>query len=135
MASWDAIVIGAGFAGLSTAVSLAERGARVLVLEARPGLGGRATAFVDPETGETVDNGQHVLFGCYHETFRFLRTLGTDTLVEIHDDLEIEFVERDGRRSRLGRRSFLRRGTSSAPWRAGARSRSAIASRRCASGA
>src|SRR3954468_2690962 len=101
MAAWDAIVIGAGFAGLSAAVSLAERGARVLVLEARPGLGGRATPFVDPETGETVDNGQHVLFGCYHETFRFFRTLGTDTLVQIHDDLEIEFVERDGRRSRL----------------------------------
>ena len=101
MATWDAVVLGAGFAGLSAAVSLTARGARVLVLEARPGLGGRATAFVDPETGETVDNGQHVLIGCYHETFRFLRTLGTEALVQIDDDLEIEFVERDGTRSRL----------------------------------
>ena len=32
-------------------------------------LGGRATAFIDRETGELVDNGQHVLFGCYRETF------------------------------------------------------------------
>ena len=101
MPAWDAIVVGAGFAGLSAAVSLAERGARVLVLEARPGLGGRATAFVDPETGERVDNGQHVLIGCYHETFRFLRTLGTDTRVHLDEDLEVEFVDREGRRSRL----------------------------------
>ena len=48
-------------------------GRRVLVLDARPQLGGRATAFVDRETGELVDNGQHVLFGCYRETFGFLR--------------------------------------------------------------
>ena len=64
--------IGAGFAGLSAAVRLAGRGARVLVLEARARLGGRATAFADRETGELVDNGQHVLLGCYPETFAFL---------------------------------------------------------------
>ena len=29
--------------------------------------------FADRETGELVDNGQHVLFGCYRETFAFLR--------------------------------------------------------------
>jgi squalene-associated FAD-dependent desaturase len=97
----DVIVIGGGFAGLSAAVALAGRGARVVVLEARPGLGGRATAFRDPETGEWVDNGQHVLIGCYHETFRFLRTIGTDDLVQLDDRLEIEYVERDGARSRL----------------------------------
>ena len=37
----------------------------MLVLEARARLGGRATAFADRETGEIVDNGQHVLLGCY----------------------------------------------------------------------
>jgi squalene-associated FAD-dependent desaturase len=101
VAGHDVVVVGAGFAGLTAAVALAERGARVLVLEARPGLGGRATAFVDPETGETVDNGQHVLIGCYHETFRFLRTIGTESLIQIDDALEVEFVERSGVRSRL----------------------------------
>ncbi len=42
----------------------APRGARVLVLEAKARLGGRATAFADRDTGEVVDNGQHVLLGC-----------------------------------------------------------------------
>ena len=97
----DVIVIGAGFAGLSAAVAVAARGARVLVLEARPGLGGRATAFTDPDTGELVDNGQHALFGCYHQTFRFLRTIGTDGLVRLHGQLEIEVIDAEGRRSRL----------------------------------
>jgi squalene-associated FAD-dependent desaturase len=99
--SFDVIVIGAGFAGLSAATALAERGVRVLVLEARPSLGGRATAFTDPATGERVDNGQHVLVGAYRETFAFLRRLGTDRFVHLQRNLTIEIIDRGGRRSRL----------------------------------
>ena len=98
---FDVVVVGGGFAGLSAATALAERGARVLVLEARPTLGGRATAFTDPATGERVDNGQHVLFGCYHETFRFLRRIGADSSVRIQPQLSIAIVDGCGRRSRL----------------------------------
>jgi squalene-associated FAD-dependent desaturase len=76
----DVVVIGAGFAGLSAALRLTDAGRRVVVLEQAPRLGGRATAFTDRETGERVDNGQHALFGCYHETYAFLRRLGTDHL-------------------------------------------------------
>lgn len=97
----DAIVVGAGFAGLSAATALAERGARVLVLEARPTLGGRATAFTDPSTGERVDNGQHVLFGCYDETFRFLRRIGAESNVRLQSRLTVDIVDREGRWSRL----------------------------------
>ena len=97
----DAIVIGAGFAGLSAATALAEHGAHVRVIEARPTLGGRATAFTDPTTGERVDNGQHVLFGCYHETFRFLRRIGAQSHVRVQRELAVDMVDRTGRRSRL----------------------------------
>lgn len=97
----DVVVVGGGFAGLSAATALAERGARVLVLEARPTLGGRATAFTDPATGERVDNGQHVLFGCYHETFRFLRRIGAASSVRLQSRLSMGIVDRDGHRSRL----------------------------------
>lgn len=73
----------------------------MLLLEARPHLGGRATSFTDPHTGERVDNGQHVLLGCYHETFTFLRTIGADSYVRLQPTLDIVFIDRGGRRSRL----------------------------------
>jgi len=101
MAAPDVIVVGAGFAGLSAAVRLARRGARVLVVEERRRLGGRASAFVDPETGEVVDNGQHALFGCYHETFAFLRDIGAEGDVRLEERLDLEIVDRRGQRSRL----------------------------------
>lgn len=101
MSSPDVIVIGAGVAGLRAAVSLSRRGARVLVLEAKAVLGGRASSFNDPQTGERVDNGQHVLAGCYHETFSFLQTLGTADRVRLQPTLDVEFVDRAGQRSRL----------------------------------
>jgi squalene-associated FAD-dependent desaturase len=97
----DVVVIGAGVAGLTAAVELAGRGARVCVVESKAVLGGRATSFNDPQTGQRVDNGQHVLLGCYRETFRLLRTLGTDDRVRLQTNLDVEFVDARGSRSRL----------------------------------
>src|SRR5260370_7684553 len=68
----DVVVIGGGFAGLSAAVALANRGFRVAVLERKPALGGRAYSFADTETGDFVDNGHPVLMGCYPDTHNFL---------------------------------------------------------------
>src|SRR3954463_3300649 len=97
----DVIVVGAGFAGLSAAVRLTKRGARVLVLEAKARLGGRATAFTDRDTGELVDNGQHILMGCYTETFAFLRDIGAQDNVRLDPQLAVTMIDRAGRRSRL----------------------------------
>ncbi|MFM8472124.1 MAG: hydroxysqualene dehydroxylase HpnE, partial [Candidatus Kapaibacterium sp.] len=70
--------------------------ARVAVVEARPRLGGRATAFADPGTGELVDNGQHLLMGCYHRVLDLVRTLGTDHTLHRQDGLEVRFRDIDG---------------------------------------
>src|SRR5215207_3630445 len=95
------VIIGAGFAGLSAAALLAEQGIPVTVLDARPRLGGRATAFPDRQSGELVDNGQHVMFGCYRETFRFLRRVGAEDHVRVQQTLEVPFLDVNGRRSVL----------------------------------
>ena len=101
MTSPDVIVIGAGCAGLAAACALADRGARVLVLEARGQLGGRATAFIDRESGEYVDNGQHVLMGCYHETRRYLARVGAANAVQFQKGLAFTCVDTTGAISRL----------------------------------
>lgn len=101
------IVVGGGFAGLAAASLLAEQGVKVLVLDARPRLGGRATAFLDRDTGELVDNGQHVMFGCYRETLAFLARIGAEGNVQTQRALEIPFIGLDGGRSVLKCPSWL----------------------------
>ena len=97
----DVIVVGAGFAGLGAATALAEAGKRVLVLEARPVPGGRASSFTDPSTRERVDNGQHLMLGCYRETLAFLDRIGARSSVRVQESLEVAMVDREGRPSVL----------------------------------
>lgn len=61
---FDVVIAGGGLAGLAAAVTLADAGARVCLIEAKRRLGGRATSFVDSATGEVLDNCQHVALGC-----------------------------------------------------------------------
>ena len=73
----DVVIIGAGCAGLAAAVHLSAAGAKVVLVERAPRFGGRATTFLDRDSGERLDNGQHVLFGCYRDTYNLLRQIGT----------------------------------------------------------
>ncbi len=88
----DVVVIGGGFAGLSAAVALADRGVRVTVLEARPRLGGRASSFRDATSGSVVDNGQHAMMGCYTRTLAFLDRIGAADKVQRQANLHVELV-------------------------------------------
>ena len=58
------VIVGGGLAGLAAASALADRDLRITLLESRPRLGGRASSFTDPITGELVDNCQHVSMAC-----------------------------------------------------------------------
>ncbi|MEX1276551.1 MAG: hydroxysqualene dehydroxylase HpnE [Bacteroidota bacterium] len=86
------LVIGGGVSGLSAAVELTRHGYPVTLLEQRQHLGGRTYSFVDEVTGDVVDNGQHLLMGCYHETRRYLKTIGSDSRASLQPNLHIEFL-------------------------------------------
>jgi squalene-associated FAD-dependent desaturase len=87
------IIIGAGFAGSAAAVRLTEAGWRVTLMDARGAAGGRVYSFEDKETGEIIDNGQHLLMGCYHATLRLLDVLGTRHLLRPQEAMRVEFIE------------------------------------------
>lgn len=68
-------VLGAGWAGLTAALTLLRAGVEVEVFEAAKRPGGRARAI--PLHGQQVDNGQHILIGAYTDTLELLHSLGT----------------------------------------------------------
>jgi squalene-associated FAD-dependent desaturase len=86
------IIVGGGFAGLAAAVDLAEQGKQVLLLERRSFLGGRAYSFTDKVTGDTIDNGQHLLMGCYHHTLNFLAKIGASHKVKFQPSARVDFL-------------------------------------------
>ncbi|MCC6907397.1 MAG: FAD-dependent oxidoreductase [Phycisphaerales bacterium] len=78
-------VIGGGVAGLAAAVRLHEAGCHVTLIEARNRLGGRATSFTDPATGQRIDNCQHVVLGCCTNLLDFYARLGVNDCIRWHD--------------------------------------------------
>ncbi len=72
------VVVGAGLAGLSTAVRLAGEGVDVTLVERRSILGGRTFSYRDKSTDDMVDNGQHAVTSAYRELRTYCRTIGTE---------------------------------------------------------
>ena len=89
------LVIGAGLAGMAAAVALESVSASVTLLEARKTLGGRAGSFEEPQTGEELDNCQHVLLGCCTNLVDFYRRIGVEHLIRW--ERAVNFVDARGR--------------------------------------
>ncbi|HLX25757.1 MAG TPA: FAD-dependent oxidoreductase, partial [Candidatus Cybelea sp.] len=70
---FDAIVIGAGAAGLSAARTLAEHSLRVAVVEARDRIGGRALTVPTPRALTPAELGAEFIHGTGEQTLRLLR--------------------------------------------------------------
>ncbi|MEP7271753.1 MAG: hydroxysqualene dehydroxylase HpnE [Acidobacteriota bacterium] len=86
------LIIGGGFSGLAAAVELATHNREVILLERRSFLGGRAYSFTDRTTGDTIDNGQHLLMGCYHDTIGFLKRIGASGNLKFQKRTRVEFL-------------------------------------------
>jgi squalene-associated FAD-dependent desaturase len=97
-------VAGGGLAGLATACALSDAGFRVTLFEKRPFLGGRASSYEHPGTGEVVDNCQHVLFRICTNLIEFYHRIGVVDQIRWFD--QMNFIEPGGRISVM-KSSFL----------------------------
>ncbi len=90
-------VVGGGLAGLAAGTALAESGFHVTLFERRPYLGGRASSYQHPGTGEVVDNCQHVLLGCCTNLIEFYQRIGVQDKIRWYE--RMTFLEPGGRAS------------------------------------
>jgi squalene-associated FAD-dependent desaturase len=94
-------VIGGGLAGITAAIALAESGADVTLLEARPRLGGATCSF--HRDGLIVDTGQHVFLGCCSAYRGLLAKLGMTEHAPLQDRFDVTVLAPGGRKARLRR--------------------------------
>jgi squalene-associated FAD-dependent desaturase len=88
-------VVGAGYAGMAAAVTLAARGARVAVFESGPVPGGRARRVRIAADGQEheVDNGQHIFVGAYTGLFGLMRAVGVPEDAVLRIPLELRYAD------------------------------------------
>ena len=97
-----AVVVGGGLAGITAALRLADAGAGVTLLEAKPKLGGLTHSFRRGDLD--VDNGQHVFMRCCTAYRALLDRLGVTDLTTLQPRLDVAVVRAgDGVRGRLRR--------------------------------
>ena len=90
------VVLGGGLAGMAAACHLLDEDWQVTLVEKRPYLGGRVFSFTDRETGQVVDNGQHVFLGCCTYYIDFLKKIGTLNRAYLQDRTSVEVVRPGG---------------------------------------
>ncbi|GBF82614.1 9,9'-di-cis-zeta-carotene desaturase [Aphanothece sacrum] len=68
-------IVGAGLAGMATAIDLVDAGCEVEIFESRPFIGGKVGSWVDND-GNHIEMGLHVFFGCYYNLFELMTKVG-----------------------------------------------------------
>ncbi len=95
------VVVGGGLAGMSAALSAADAGAAVALVEKRRRLGGLTWSF--RRNGLSFDNGQHVFLRCCTAYRAFLARIGAADKVRLQAALDIPVLAPSGRRARIAR--------------------------------
>ncbi len=88
-------IVGAGLAGLSAAVELADAGCEVEIFESRPFVGGKVGSWVDAD-GNHLEMGLHVFFGCYYNLFALMEKVGAIGNLRLKDHVHT-FINSGGR--------------------------------------
>ena len=88
-------IVGAGLAGMATAVDLVDAGYEVEIFESRPFVGGKVGSWVDPE-GNHIEMGLHVFFGCYYNLFALMEKVGAIKNLRLKEHTHT-FINQGGR--------------------------------------
>ncbi|HLH90658.1 MAG TPA: hydroxysqualene dehydroxylase HpnE [Xanthobacteraceae bacterium] len=104
-------VIGAGLAGLSSAIRLAQRGESVVVHEAAGQAGGRCRSYHDPALDMEIDNGNHLLLSANASALAFLDIVGSADRLVGPPHADFPFVDLES-----GERWTLEIGDGRLPW-------------------
>lgn len=104
-------VIGAGLAGLSAAVALANRGVPVVLSEAARHAGGRCRSYHDSVLDMVIDNGNHLVLSGNPAVGRYLQAIGAQDRLAGPRDAAFPFFDRSS-----GRRWILRPNDGPLPW-------------------
>ncbi len=92
-------IVGAGLAGMATAVELVDAGHEVELFESRPFVGGKVGSWVDTD-GNHVEMGLHVFFGCYYQLFDLMKKVGAFNNLRLKEHTHT-FVNKGGRTGEL----------------------------------
>lgn len=92
-------IVGAGLAGLTTAVELVDAGHTVDIYESRPFVGGKVGSWVDPD-GNHLEMGLHVFFGCYYNLFALMEKVGAIDNLRLKEHTHT-FVNKGGKTGAL----------------------------------
>ncbi|MEH2254876.1 9,9'-di-cis-zeta-carotene desaturase [Nostoc sp.] len=92
-------IVGAGLAGLATAVDLADAGCEVEIFESRPFVGGKVGSWVDGD-GNHLEMGLHVFFGCYYQLFDLMKKVGVLENLRLKEHTHT-FINKGGRTGAL----------------------------------
>ena len=86
-------IVGAGLAGLSSAVRLAEQGIAVSVYEAAGQAGGRCRSYFDAGFGAEIDNGNHLLLSGNDAAMGYLSLIGGADKLQARAKAEFDFAD------------------------------------------
>lgn len=86
------VILGGGVSGISSAYFGLKNNFDVTLIESSSQLGGRINSSVDKVTGDSLDNGQHILVSAYNVFLEIIKEIGTYNDLYIQDKFSVNYI-------------------------------------------